>query len=46
MTANVHTLSSIFSVNSEDSRLVDSAVDEAGAIGTNITTIHVVHIEL
>lgn len=42
----LHTLSSIFSVNSEDSRLVDSPMDEARAIGTHIATVHVVHIEL
>lgn len=42
----LHTLSSIFGVNSEDSRLVDSAMDKARAIGTNIATVHVVHIEL
>ena len=42
----LHTLSRIFGVNSEDSRLVDSSMDEAWAIGTDITTVHVVHIEL
>lgn len=42
----LHTLSSVFSVYSEDSRLVDSTMDQARAIGTDITTVHVVHVEL
>lgn len=42
----LHTLSSIFSVNSEHSRLVDSPMDEARAICTNVATVHVVHKEL
>lgn len=45
-TGLLHTLPSIFSVNSEDSRLVDSPMDEARAVSTDITTVHVVHKEL
>lgn len=41
-----HTLSSIFGVHSEDSWLVDSSMDKARAIGTDVTTVHVVNIEL
>lgn len=40
------TLSSIFGVDSEDSRLVDSPVDETWAVGTDVATVHVVHIKL
>ena len=42
----LHTLSCVFGVHSEDGKLVDGPVDEARAVGTDVATVHIVHIEL
>lgn len=40
------TLASIFSIDRKHSGFVDRPVDEAWTVGTDVTTVHVVHKEL